>query len=48
VILEIEEYREMLEQLEQVEDLKALEALRRRPLKFRRLEDFLEECASRV
>ncbi len=48
VILEIEEYREMLEQLEQVEDLKALEALRRRPLKFRRLEDFLEERASRV
>ena len=48
VILEIDEYREMLEQLEQVEDLKALEALRRRPLKFRKLEDFLEERTSRV
>jgi PHD/YefM family antitoxin component YafN of YafNO toxin-antitoxin module len=51
VILDIEEYREMLEELEQVEDLKALKALkalRRRPLRFRRLEDFLEERASRV
>jgi PHD/YefM family antitoxin component YafN of YafNO toxin-antitoxin module len=48
VILDIEEYREMLEELDQVEDLKALKALRRRPLKFRRLEDFLEEHASRV
>jgi hypothetical protein len=35
----------MLEQLEQVEDLKAL---RRKPMRFRRLEDFLEEHASRV
>jgi PHD/YefM family antitoxin component YafN of YafNO toxin-antitoxin module len=48
VILDIEEYREMLEELEQVEDLKALKALRRKPLRFRRLEDFLEEHASRV
>lgn len=45
VILDIEAYREMLERLEQVEDLKVLKALRRRPLKFRRLEDFLEERA---
>ncbi len=36
----------MLEELEQVEDLKALKA--RKPLRFRRLEDFLEEHASRV
>ena len=33
----------MLEQLEDVEDLKALEAMRRKPIKFRRLEEFLEE-----
>ena len=45
VILDIEAYREMLERLEQVEDLKVLKALRRRPLKFWRLEDFLEERA---
>jgi PHD/YefM family antitoxin component YafN of YafNO toxin-antitoxin module len=45
VILDIEAYREMLERLEQFEDLKALMALRRKPLKFRRLEDFLEERA---
>jgi PHD/YefM family antitoxin component YafN of YafNO toxin-antitoxin module len=45
VILDIEAYGEMLERLDQVEDLTALEALRRRPLKFRRLEDFLEERA---
>ncbi len=48
VILNIEEYRQMLERLEDVEDLKALEAMRKRPLKFRRLEDFLKEYAPGV
>ena len=43
VILDIDEYREMLERLEDVEDLKALDQMRRRPLKFRRLEDVLRE-----
>jgi len=43
VILDIDEYREMLERLEDVEDLKALDQMRRRPLKFRRLEDVLGE-----
>lgn len=43
VILDIEEYRAMLERLEETEDLKALKALRRKPLRFRKLEDFLEE-----
>ena len=43
VILDIDEYREMLERLEDVENLKALEQIRKRPLKFRRLEDFLKE-----
>jgi len=48
VILDIEEYRELLERLEQTEDLKALQSMRRRPLKFRRIEDFLEEYSPRV
>ncbi len=43
IILDINEYREMLERLEDVEDLEALERMRRRPLKFRSLEDFLKE-----
>jgi len=41
VILDIGEYQEMLERLEDVDDLKALQAMRRKPLKFRHLEDFL-------
>lgn len=48
VILDIGDYREMLERLEDVEDLKALEAMRRTPLKFRRLEDFLSEWTASV
>jgi hypothetical protein len=41
VILDIEHYRELLERAEDGEELKALRALRRRPIKFRRLDDFL-------
>jgi hypothetical protein len=51
VILDINEYRKMLEQLEDIEDLKMLEEMRKKPLKFKRLDDFLKEhpslCASR-
>ena len=43
VILDIEEYREMLERLEDMEDLKMLDEMRKRPLKFKKLETFLEE-----
>jgi len=43
VILEIDQYVEMLKKLEDMEDLKTLEQMRKKPLKFRRLEDFLEE-----
>jgi PHD/YefM family antitoxin component YafN of YafNO toxin-antitoxin module len=43
VILDIGEYRKMLERLEDVEDLKMLKEMRRGPLKFRKLEDFLKE-----
>jgi prevent-host-death family protein len=43
VILDIEDYRELLERLEDVEDLNMLKEMRKRPLKFRKLEDFLKE-----
>lgn len=43
VIIDIDEYQKMLEKLEDVEDLKMLEEMRRKPLKFRKLEDFLKE-----
>ena len=43
VILDIEDYREMLERLEDLEDLNMLKELRKRPLRFRKLENFLKE-----
>jgi PHD/YefM family antitoxin component YafN of YafNO toxin-antitoxin module len=43
VILDIREYQEILERLEDIEDLKTLEKIRKRPLKFRRFEEFLKE-----
>jgi hypothetical protein len=43
VILDIDEYQEMLERIEDVEDLEMLEEMRKKPLKFKRLEDFLKE-----
>ena len=45
VILGIEEYRELLERVEDAEDLKTLKAIRKRPLKFRKLDDFLKDSA---
>jgi PHD/YefM family antitoxin component YafN of YafNO toxin-antitoxin module len=48
VIIDIEVYREMLERLEDVEDLKMLEEMKERPLKFRRLDDFLKEYKAGV
>lgn len=45
VILSIEEYRKLLERVEDAEDLKALRAMRKRPLRFRKLEDFLKDSA---
>jgi len=48
VILDIGEYRKLLERAEDAEDLRVLERMRRRPLKFRKLEDFLAEESSRV
>lgn len=48
VILDIEEYQEMLERLEDAEDLRVLEEMRRKPLQFKRLEDFLDEYTPSV
>ena len=45
VILDIDDYQEMLERLEDAEDLKLLAEMRQKPLKFKRLEDFLAEAA---
>lgn len=43
VILDIEVYQEMLERLEDIEDLKELAHMRKKPLSFRKLDDFLKE-----
>lgn len=48
VILDIDKYREMLERLEDAEDLRVLSQMRKRPLKFRKLEEFLREYAPRA
>ncbi len=48
VILDIEQYRDMLERLEDVEDLRILREMKKRPLKFRKLDDFLREYPRRV
>lgn len=45
VILDIDVYQEMLERLEDAEDLKILAEMRQKPLKFKKLEDFLAEAA---
>ena len=45
VILSIDEYRKLLERLEDVEDLKTLRAMRKKPLRFRKFEDFLKDVA---
>jgi len=45
VILDIDDYQEMIERLEDAEDLKILAEMRQKPLKFKRLEDFLAEAA---
>jgi PHD/YefM family antitoxin component YafN of YafNO toxin-antitoxin module len=43
VILDIEKYRELLERLEDAEDLKMLEKMRKKPLRFRKLDEFLKD-----
>ncbi|HCG77468.1 MAG: type II toxin-antitoxin system Phd/YefM family antitoxin [bacterium (Candidatus Ratteibacteria) CG_4_10_14_3_um_filter_41_18] len=48
VILDVDKYQEMLEKLEDIEDLKMLNAMRKKPLRFRNLEEFLEEYSPGV
>ncbi|HIE06084.1 MAG TPA: type II toxin-antitoxin system Phd/YefM family antitoxin [bacterium (Candidatus Stahlbacteria)] len=48
VILDIDVYQEMLERLEDLVDLKVLEEMRKKPLKFRKLSDFLEKYTPNV
>jgi hypothetical protein len=48
VILDIDRYRKMLERLEDVEDLKVLTEIRKRPLSFSGLEEFLLEYSPRT
>ena len=46
--MDIDDYQEMLERLEDLEDLKMLHQMRKRPLSFRTLGDFLKENSPRV
>jgi len=48
VIIDIDEYQEMLERLEDAQDLRVLEEMRSKPLKFKRLEDFLNQYTPSV
>lgn len=48
VIVDIQQYEEMLEKLDQAEDLAQLQQMRKRPLKFRSMSEFLAECNTRV
>ncbi|MEW5946351.1 MAG: type II toxin-antitoxin system Phd/YefM family antitoxin [bacterium] len=43
VVIDIDEYQEILERLEDSEDLKTLQEMRKKPLRFKKLEDFLKE-----
>lgn len=48
VILDIKVYERMLERLEEKDDLEALAAMRKKPMKFRHLGEFLAERKSHV
>jgi antitoxin (DNA-binding transcriptional repressor) of toxin-antitoxin stability system len=43
VIVGIRQYEELLKRLEDIDDLRELAAMRRKPVKFRKLEEFLKE-----
>ncbi|MSQ13171.1 MAG: type II toxin-antitoxin system Phd/YefM family antitoxin [Dehalococcoidia bacterium] len=47
-ILDIAAYRKLLERPEDAQDLKMLERMRKKPLKFRKLDEFLAENRPRV
>jgi PHD/YefM family antitoxin component YafN of YafNO toxin-antitoxin module len=48
VILDIAEYQEILERLEDAEDLRMLQAMKKSPLHFRKLNEFLKEYNASV
>ncbi len=48
VILTIDDYRRLLEKAEDAEDLKALALMRKRPLKFTTLEEYVAGRSRRV
>nr|VFK32065.1 MAG: hypothetical protein BECKMB1821G_GA0114241_110115 [Candidatus Kentron sp. MB]VFK35132.1 MAG: hypothetical protein BECKMB1821I_GA0114274_110116 [Candidatus Kentron sp. MB]VFK76994.1 MAG: hypothetical protein BECKMB1821H_GA0114242_108816 [Candidatus Kentron sp. MB] len=48
VILDIAEYEQFLERLEEADDLAALREMRKKPLEFRPLGEFLDEYNPRV
>jgi hypothetical protein len=41
--MDIKDYQKILERLEDTEDLKMLDDMRKKPLKFKKLGDFLNE-----
>ncbi len=43
VILDIDDYQQILDRLDDAEDLKVLREMKRRPLRFKKLDDFLKE-----
>lgn len=48
VILDIDHYEELLERLEDIGDLATLRRMRKKPLKFKKWQDFLRERDARV
>jgi PHD/YefM family antitoxin component YafN of YafNO toxin-antitoxin module len=48
VIIDLEEYKKILERLEDIEDLKFINKIKNKPLKFRKLDDFLAEYNTNV
>jgi len=42
VIIDIREYEELLEQVEDTEDIKVLRAMRKKPLRYTKLDDVLK------
>ena len=46
VILDIKEYRELLERIEDAEDLRELKVLRKKTLRFRKIDEFLKDYSN--
>ena len=48
MIVDIEVYQEMLQRPEDIEDINMLAEKRRKPMSFRKLDDFLQEFPRRI